>query len=68
MMKLVSLIGFLMLLASFSACAGPPKKKGAIFQVSPISALLGGCFDGRVDFAEIKKHGDFGIGALDGVD
>jgi acetolactate decarboxylase len=54
--------------ASFSTCTRPPQKKGRIFQVSPISALLEGCFDGRIDFSEIKKHGDFGIGALDGVD
>jgi acetolactate decarboxylase len=68
MLRWIPLVGFLFTLASFSACAHPPKKRGAIFQVSPISALLEGCFDGRVDFQELRKHGDFGIGALDGVD
>jgi acetolactate decarboxylase len=62
------MIGLLIILISFSACARSPRKKGTIYQVSTINALLDGCFDGRVDFREIKKHGDFGIGALDGVD
>ena len=30
--------------------------------------MLEGSFDGQIAFLEIKKHGDFGIGALDGVD
>jgi acetolactate decarboxylase len=68
MSRLIPLLGFLIVAASFSACTRQPKKNGTIWQVSPISALLEGCFDGRVDFREIKKHGDFGIGALDGVD
>lgn len=68
MSRLIQLIGFLIVLASFSACTHKPKKGGMIYQVSTINALLEGCFDGRIDFREIKKHGDFGIGALDGVD
>jgi acetolactate decarboxylase len=68
MSKLIPLLGFFAVAASFSVCARQPKKGGTIWQVSPISALLQGCFDGRVDFREIKKHGDFGIGAVDGVD
>ena len=68
MPRLIPLIGLLIVLTSFSACAHKPRKGGMIYQVSTINALLEGCFDGRVDFREIKKHGDFGIGALDGVD
>jgi acetolactate decarboxylase len=68
MSRLIQLIGFLIVLTSFSACAHEPKKRGIIYQASTINALLEGCFDGRIDFREIKKHGDFGIGALDGVD
>jgi acetolactate decarboxylase len=68
MWRLVPLISICFALSALSTCARQPKKGGTIWQVSPISALLEGCFDGRVDFREIKKHGDFGIGALDGVD
>jgi acetolactate decarboxylase len=68
MLRLIPLAGLLIVLISFSGCARQPRRGGTIWQVSPISALLEGCFDGRVDFREIKKHGDFGIGALDGVD
>lgn len=68
MPRLIPMLGLLIIFISFSACAQRPKKTGTIYQVSPINALLAGCFDGRVDLREIKRHGDFGIGALDGVD
>jgi len=68
MSRSVLIISLLMVLVPFFACTNRPKKGGTVYQVSTINALLEGCFDGRINLREIKKHGDFGIGALDGVD
>ena len=68
MSRLIRLINVLIIVALFFACVHQPENRDSIYQVSTINALLEGCFDGKVDFREIKKHGDFGIGALDGVD
>jgi acetolactate decarboxylase len=38
------------------------------YQVSTIDALLQGALDGVETVAEIKKHGDFGIGTFDSLD
>ncbi len=68
MLRLIKLTGALIILVLLFACAHQPRNRDSIYQASTINALLEGCFDGHVDFREIKKHGDFGIGALDGVD
>jgi acetolactate decarboxylase len=39
-----------------------------LFQTSTIDALLEGAYDGDVSFAELRGHGDFGLGTLDAVD
>lgn len=39
-----------------------------IYQVSTIDTLLQGGYDGVVSFGEVRKHGDFGIATLDGLD
>lgn len=44
----------------------PPRD--TLFQVSSIDNLLKGGFDGEVPLAELLKHGDTGIGTLDGLD
>lgn len=36
-----------------------------LYQVSTIDALMQGVYDGNVTVAELKKHGDFGIGTFD---
>ncbi len=40
----------------------------ALFQTSPIDALLAGVYDGPTTFAELRRHGDFGLGTLNGLD
>ena len=40
----------------------------ALYQVSTINALLGGVYQGSESFADLKKHGDFGIGTFDELD
>ena len=39
-----------------------------VFQASTIDALLGGVYDGVINFEEALKHGDFGLGTVDRLD
>ncbi len=39
-----------------------------VYQVSTIDALLMGSYEGVVSFAEVKRHGDFGIATFDSLD
>jgi acetolactate decarboxylase len=39
-----------------------------LYQVSTISALLKGDYDGSVSFGELKTHGDFGLGTFQSLD
>ncbi len=40
----------------------------SVFQVSTFEALKQGKFDNETTFRELKKHGDFGLGTLTGLD
>jgi acetolactate decarboxylase len=39
-----------------------------LFQTSTIDALLQGVYEGEMTFAELRRHGDFGIGTLNAAD
>jgi acetolactate decarboxylase len=39
-----------------------------LFQASTIAALLDGAYEGDLTFAELAKHGDLGLGTLNGLD
>jgi acetolactate decarboxylase len=39
-----------------------------LFQVSTSTALVQGVYNGVVTIAELKQHGDFGLGTFDGLD
>ena len=39
-----------------------------VFQVSSLAAFKQGEYDGGTTFAELKSHGDFGIGTVNGLD
>ncbi len=39
-----------------------------LFQSSTVQALLGGAFDGDVTLKELLRHGDLGLGTLNGLD
>src|SRR5215212_7425247 len=38
------------------------------FQHSTITALLDGNYDGEMSFAQLRRHGDFGLGTFDALD
>jgi len=39
-----------------------------LYQASTVSALLDGSYDGDLTFAELARHGDMGLGTLNGLD
>jgi len=43
----------------------PPNE---IFQTSTVAALLDGAYEGDLSFAELARHGDLGLGTLNGLD
>lgn len=47
-------------------CACP--SRNALYQVSTIDALLAGVYDGDLPLADLRRHGDFGIGTYDRLD
>ncbi|HXV18769.1 MAG TPA: acetolactate decarboxylase [Candidatus Omnitrophota bacterium] len=53
---------------SFSQGAFAQDEPRSLYQVSTIGALMQGIFEGDVTCGEVKKHGDFGIGTLNGLD
>src|SRR5262245_30669350 len=54
-------------LAVFAAGA-PPTPAAEVDQVSTISSLLAGGYDGATTVAELLRHGGFGLGTFNGVD
>ena len=41
---------------------------GTLFQVSQFNTFSAGNYEGNVTYAELAKHGDFGIGTVNGLD
>jgi acetolactate decarboxylase len=54
-------------LAIFAAGA-LPAHAAEVYQVSTISSLLAGGYDGDTTVAELLRHGGFGLGTFNGVD
>lgn len=54
--------------SQFTRNALVPSDRETLYQVSTIDALMQGVFDGIQPVAELKKHGDFGIGTFDSLD
>ncbi len=54
--------------SQFTRNAPVPSERETLYQVSTIDALMQGVFDGIQPVAELKKHGDFGIGTFDALD
>jgi len=50
------------------ADAGFESRIHEVFQTSTVAALVAGAFDGDLSFAELARHGDLGLGTLNGLD
>ena len=58
---------------ALAGCSRPSEPQQAderevLFQVSTLEALLDGRYDGVMSFAEVKTHGDFGLGTFEALD
>lgn len=71
---LIVIIVILTLLLAFTFVEtgkAPPvgdSQRDVLYQVSTIDALMLGVFDGIMPASDLEKHGDTGIGTLDGLD
>ncbi|MGB8181278.1 MAG: acetolactate decarboxylase [Stellaceae bacterium] len=50
------------------AVVAAPAQAGEVYQISTISSLLAGGYDGTVTVGELLQHGNFGLGTYNGVD
>lgn len=48
--------------------AEEPVNRDILYQFSSINAILDGIYDGELAVSELLRHGDFGIGTLDGLE
>jgi acetolactate decarboxylase len=53
---------------SVVASGGRPEAVHEGFQTSTLEALLDGRYEGDVTIGELRRHGDLGLGTLDGLD
>lgn len=47
---------------------GCASRQAGVFQYATINSLLAGVFDGDLSIAQLKQHGDLGIGTFNGLD
>jgi acetolactate decarboxylase len=50
------------------AAAAAPARASEVYQISTISSLLAGGYDGDTTVGELIQHGGFGLGTFNGVD
>ena len=55
------------LLLAVCVVPGPPAHAAEAYQVSTISSLLAGGYDGATTIGEMLRHGNFGLGTFNGV-
>jgi acetolactate decarboxylase len=65
-MRRIPIALFVLFLAFFCA-ANSSAQPVSVYQISTITALKEGLYDGRTTFRELKEHGDFGLGTLNGL-
>ncbi|KJR43054.1 Alpha-acetolactate decarboxylase [Candidatus Magnetoovum chiemensis] len=61
-------IYLLLFLLLISSCVSSQSRNDTISQVSTISALMDGIYDGSVTYEELSKLGDFGLGTFQQLD
>lgn len=59
---------FSMAILGCQASPNAGASKDVLFQYSTLSSLLAGVYDGDMTFAEVKQHGDFGLGTFNILD
>lgn len=51
-----------------TSATNSPRPESRIYFCAPVNALIEGLYQEKIPFAEIKKHGDFGLGTFDHLD
>jgi acetolactate decarboxylase len=65
----IALIAASLTLVRHPVAAGPPgDDHETLYQNAPIRALLQGVYDGETMLTDLRRHGDFGLGTLNGLD
>jgi len=67
----VSVITVVILMMILSSCQLAPQAaagRETLFQYATLDALLAGVYDGELTLAELKQHGDFGLGTFNHLD
>jgi acetolactate decarboxylase len=67
-LKIASFFIILLVIAGLTLFGHPTQDKDTLYQVSVLNGLMKGDYDGKVTLAEIRRHGDFGIGTFDKLD
>jgi len=62
------LLALAVLTAAWQGCCHVQVDRDTLFQVSTLSALLDGVYDGEMAYQDVTKHGDFGIGTFEALD
>ncbi len=68
MRALIALMTFALAAPLWAQDDYSPYSEKQLTQYSTIDALLAGVYDGRMSVAELKQHGDFGLGTFNGLD
>jgi acetolactate decarboxylase len=66
--KLLRNLALILILGLFCTASTVPAGRGVLFQTSTIQALANGVYDGDFTFADLRRHGDFGLGTFEALD
>jgi acetolactate decarboxylase len=55
-------------LLAAAGCGQAPPAEASLYQVSTLQALMESAYDGVMTCGELRRHGDLGLGTLDGLD
>jgi acetolactate decarboxylase len=67
-MKRAGFIFLLLVIFALPVMAAGAADREVVYQTSTIDALLAGMYDGKVSLAELRQHGDIGLGTFDRLD
>ena len=73
MSKTACPVGVLVMLVALislgcQSAANLKENKDVLYQYSTLGSLMAGVYDGDITYAELKQHGDFGVGTFNTLD
>ncbi|MCX8036026.1 MAG: acetolactate decarboxylase [Candidatus Sumerlaeia bacterium] len=61
-------VGLGLIAAVLAGCAHHPAQRDTIYCVATVHSLIEGLFDGEVTCGELRRHGNIGLGTVNGLD